>query len=135
MPDSFIDLEQLYGQGPSDTKVTKSTSSKTTSGSASFRIPNVKWLVDNKWIDDADASHGPFFVKKLRLFPLPFPTNGQNQIANEAKFVSETRVLKNSLNGKNYDFAVILDIENFLVSLGRDGYFYFILGVVTFNHD
>ena len=36
-----------------------------------FKIPDVKWLVDNGWIRPDQANKGPFFIKRLQIFPLP----------------------------------------------------------------
>ena len=36
-----------------------------------FKIPDVKWLVDNGWIRPDQANKGPFFIKRFQIFPLP----------------------------------------------------------------
>ena len=65
-----------------------------------FQIPNAKWLVDNGWIAGDQADKGPFFVKKLQIFPLPMI-----EASKTVPVSTELSILENKLGGENFLFG------------------------------
>ena len=86
LPDGTLDLSILF-----DT---------ITAPSVPFQIPNTQWLVDNGWLDEAEADNGPFYLKRFELF-LP-AWYGKSKLTVH----TELGLVKNTLepNGDMYNF-------------------------------
>jgi len=87
VPDGTLDLSLLMDPTISDP-------------SYDFQIPNIQWLVDNKWLTNAEANSGPFYLKRFELFLPPWYGKDDKMVQ------TQLTLLKNTLepNGEIYVF-------------------------------
>merc|ERR1719259_757439 len=70
LPAGTLDLNQLYDRTGEES-------------STFFQIPGAHWLADQGWIGREEVNDGPFYVKRLQLFPLPTFSSSQESFASQ----------------------------------------------------
>jgi len=75
LPAGTVDLNQLYD--------------RTGEGSSTFfQIPGAHWLADQGWIRRDEVNDGPFYVKRLQLFPLPTFSSSQESFTSQFTLIA-----------------------------------------------